>query len=202
MRKFYVAGIGPGNPDYLIPFTKKIIEEADILIGGVRQLKIFESLKKREYSLEGKYNEVIDYIRINKKSSKIVVLVSGDPGFHSFLKMIISKFSNNDFDICPGISCFQYAMSKIGKVWNNFSLISFHGSNQSIKNLSKSSGIIFLTDSNNTPYTISKLLISEGHSNRTAYIAENLSYKNERISKYKLYQIKEEEYKLCIMIVE
>ena len=33
-----IAGIGPGNPDYLCPGAKRIIEEADVLIGGRRNL--------------------------------------------------------------------------------------------------------------------------------------------------------------------
>ena len=36
-----IAGIGPGNPDFLCPIAKKHIEAADVLIGGKRNLEVF-----------------------------------------------------------------------------------------------------------------------------------------------------------------
>ena len=36
-----IAGIGPGNPDFLCPIAKKHIEAADVLIGGKRNLEEF-----------------------------------------------------------------------------------------------------------------------------------------------------------------
>ena len=37
----YVVGIGPGNPDYVVPRGLKLIEEAKVLVGSERSLLDF-----------------------------------------------------------------------------------------------------------------------------------------------------------------
>ena len=48
MKKIRVAGLGPGNPDYILPAVRKAAEDSDIIIGGRRNI---ESIKEL---LEGK----------------------------------------------------------------------------------------------------------------------------------------------------
>ena len=48
MKKIKVAGLGPGNPDYILPAVRKAAEDSDIIIGGRRNI---ESIKEL---LEGK----------------------------------------------------------------------------------------------------------------------------------------------------
>ena len=39
--KIIVAGIGPGNPDYMLPAAVKAIQQAAVLVGSRRALKDF-----------------------------------------------------------------------------------------------------------------------------------------------------------------
>ena len=40
-NKIIVAGIGPGNPDYMVPMARQVIAEAKVLVGGRRALGQF-----------------------------------------------------------------------------------------------------------------------------------------------------------------
>ena len=202
MDRFSVVGIGPGHISYILPVSLAAIDEADILIGGERHLAIFAHKGKKEFVLRGNYSAVFPYIRDKYKENKIAVLVSGDPGYHSLLRKISLEFTSGEYSVFPGISSFQLAMSRIGKVWNEGHLISLHGVRIEEVNFPSQDTLIMLTDYKNTPGCIARELLKRGFKNRTAYTCENLSYDNERVRKMRLEEIEEEEYRLCVMIIE
>ncbi len=202
MNKFSVVGIGPGNMDYILPISRKAVENADLLIGGPRQLELFSYTEKRELLLKGNYKEILTYIKENKEKEKIAVLVSGDPGYHSLLGMISRQFSSDQYRVYPGLSSFQVAMARIGEIWNDADLISLHGKSLSKVLEGKGKKLVLLTDHKNTPWHIARYLLNHGYEGREALIAENLTYGNEKIRKIKLKDIiEEDEYKLCVMII-
>jgi cobalt-precorrin-7 (C5)-methyltransferase len=202
LNKFSVVGIGPGHPDYLLPISLQAIENAELLIGGRRHLDLFSRLNKKELELKGNYDEVFSYIKENCPVQKIAVLVSGDPGYHSLLGRISIIFEQSEYTVFPGLSSFQLAMARIGKTWNDVELISLHGKNLEDTLNSQKGKMVLLTDFKNTPKAIADYLLSRGFQGRNVFIAENLSYSNERIIQLKMEEIKEEEYKLCLMIIE
>ena len=203
MGKFAVVGIGPGHPDYLLPVSRRAIEAADLLVGGRRHLDLFSYTGKRELLLKGNYKEVLSYIEENRDRAKIAVLVSGDPGYHSLLGMISRKFSRDEYRVYPGLSSFQIAMARIGEIWNDADLISLHGRDISEILNGKRKKLVLLTDHKNTPWEIARYLLHHGYGDRQAVIAENLTYPDERIRRIALEEIvKEDEYRLCVMIIE
>ena len=202
MDRFSVVGIGPGHPDYILPISLKAINKADLLIGGRRHLDLFSYMKKEEITLKSNYNKVFSYIKENYKTKKIAVLVSGDPGYHSLLGRISLQFKTIEYEVFPGLSSFQLAMTRIGKIWNDGELISLHGKKLNETHITDSGKMVFLTDYKNTPRVIAEYLLKRGFKDKKAIIAENLTYPDERIIKIKLEDIIEEEYKLCVMIIE
>lgn len=202
MNRFSIIGIGPGHREYILPCALSAVEEAQVLVGGERHLALFPDTGKEEILLKGNYGEVLLYVRAHYKDKKIAILVSGDPGYHSLLGKISSEFDSDEYTVVPGISSFQLAMSRIGKVWDNSCLISFHGKSPEEMEIPRKRTLIALTDYRNTPFRISRLLLKRGFENRKVYICENLSYDNESIRVFKLNEIVEEKYKLCVMIIE
>lgn len=202
MGTFSVIGIGPGHPDYLLPLSKEAAEEADLLMGAQRHLELFAYADKRQFLLKGNYKEAMDYIKENRCREKIAVLVSGDPGYHSLLGMVSRHFDNSEYKVYPGLSSFQVAMTKTGRIWNDARLISLHGKDIETALDDCSGKMVLLTDKKNTPQRIARHMMFKGQSDRTAIIAENLTYENENIRTVRIGEIKEEEYQICVMIIE
>jgi len=92
-------------------------------------------------------------------------------------------------------------MTRIGKIWDDGDLISLHGKNMEDILNHQLGKMVLLTDYKNTPKAIADYLLSRGFKGRNVIIAENLSYPDERIIQLKMEEIKEEEYKLCVMII-
>lgn len=125
---FYVIGVGPGDPSYLTKKGHDIISSSKVLVGARRHLDSFSTLGQKTVELKASnLREVIDYLRTNKKKDKISVLVSGDPGFFSFGRLIAENFEFDEFEFVPGISSVQLAFSRLKKPWDDTAFISMHG---------------------------------------------------------------------------
>ena len=186
MGKINVVGLGPGNTDYLTGAGIKKIREGDILIGGERQLdeiKCFINDSQKLFPLK-KLEEMKEFVINNIEENTITFIVSGDTGYYSLLTYLKKSFPDNDFDVVPGISSFQYLFGKIEDTWENFSLHSVHGRDLDIIDALEKSyrGIVLLTDKDNNPYEIGKTLYENYISHCDIIIGERLSYDDEKIT--------------------
>lgn len=182
MSKVYVLGMGPGNKDYILPITLRIIDESDVLIGGKRILKDFEKKGKELLYIDSKLSKIIEYIKENKDKKKISLLLSGDTGFYSMLSYLKKHFEAQEMEVIPGISSYQYLMGKLKKTWHKSFVGSVHGRELDIATVVKNhDSVILLTDNNNSPSKIADIITGAGVKNKVMTVGENLSYENERI---------------------
>jgi len=202
-NKIKILGLGPGHPDYILPITKKIIQNSEILVGGERNLRNIDIKNKETFLIKAPLSKTINFIEKNYKNSRIAVLVSGDSGFYSLTKYIKKYFNEEELDIYPGISSLQYLFSRIGKTWEDACLMSMHGREENlIKNIKTNKNVGILTDKIWNPQKITEKIIDEDIFNRKIYIGENLSYKNERIIKLNLDDVNKHDFEnLNVMVV-
>ena len=59
MNKVHILGLGPGNPNYILPVTKKIIKDSDIIIGGKRNIESILDLVENASSRKAKTENFI-----------------------------------------------------------------------------------------------------------------------------------------------
>src|SRR3989338_5896938 len=97
--KVSIIGVGPGTKDYILPIARREIEGCDCLIGARRHLSIFSSLGKEEVAIEGRFNEILSYIKRNKNKKRLAVLVSGDPGIYSLLEKISGELRPEEYTV-------------------------------------------------------------------------------------------------------
>lgn len=181
MNKLYIAGIGPGHEDYVLPIVRNKIKEAETIIGGKRHLNLVKDLNKKVIILESNYVEVVNYIEKNYNKEKILVLVSGDTGFYSLSSYLKRNLLDIKMEFICGINSLQYLFSKLGLTYEEAYFASLHGRELDILDKVKNNKYIsLLTDKKNSPNSICKLLI-DNKLNSNVYIGENLSYDDEKI---------------------
>ena len=182
--KFAIVGMGPGHPDFVLPIATRMLDEADMIIGGRRHLAPFQDSEKSLVQVEGQLTKLPEIIRTNRDEKKIVVAVSGDTGFYSLLSYMRKNFPEGDFDVVPGISSLQYMYSRIGRVHQNSFVGSVHGRDLEFSKLVLEYETVgLLTDQKNTPSTIAESLKNAGLKDVKIYVGENLSYDDEVITK-------------------
>lgn len=184
MHKILVLGVGPGSPDYLLPATIKQAERCDILVGGRRNLELFELLEKEKMEITGDISSVLSYIREHYRSRTIGVLVSGDPGFFSLLPRLEKEFGREALEVYPGISAVQYLFARLNLTWDDALILSLHGRNRGdlaelVRGHEK---VALLTDPVHTPAVICTRLLREGIKDKEVWLGENLTYEDEKIT--------------------
>lgn len=184
-NKIIIVGCGPGLKTYISPKALYNIKKADILVGSRRLLKLFPGVDAEKILLEKNYKVLINKIVQWSFAKQVVVLVSGDPCFFSYTKLIIKKMGREFCTIIPGISSIQLAFAAIGENWDDACFISLHGRSaqyrELIQKVKDHNKVVIMTDHKNTPAVIAYQLLKAGIRERIVFVCENLSLPNERI---------------------
>jgi precorrin-6y C5,15-methyltransferase (decarboxylating) CbiE subunit len=188
-----IIGCGPGSKDFLTLRALKVAEKAEILVGPERFLNLFPELECEKVYFKGNHEEILDIVERSWPVKRVVILVSGDPGIHSFARKVMERFGTHQCHIIPGISSIQYAFNRLGIAWDNCLILSCHGKDikglaEKVKNHSK---VVILTGGEEDPKKIALSLENEDIPYKSIYLCENLSMEDERIRKLSLDELKQ-----------
>lgn len=183
-NKIIVVGIGPGNPDYIVPKGLRAIEQAKFLVGGRRALAQFAVDGQETCPITADIQGVMNFIREKVKLDNVVAMVSGDPGYYSLLDALRREFPAEQITVIPGISAMQYAFARLSLPWHGAVLASFHGRTPAEQDIVYKHGKILglLTDSKYNSKTIAEILLQAGWPETQAmHICSRLSYEDEAV---------------------
>jgi len=203
--KLSIVGLGPGNQEFLLPVSLKVINDSDILIGGKRNLEPFRDLNKELVEIDHNLELLYDYIVRQAATKKIAVLVSGDPGIFSIQKLLRQKIPGIEIETLPGLSALQYFCGKLGINWDDLRIVSLHGRNtvNLADELCIHPRICVFTGGINSPDAICRRLNAFNTGNVMVTVGERLSYPEERIIKGDLERISGMEFgPLTMMLLE
>ena len=191
-----VAGIGPGNPEYLNRNVEKTIKSAEKVLASGR---IAETLKdmRRDIIKVNRVDEVLDFIKDEKN---VLLLASGDPNFFGIVNFLKNKGIRID-EVMPGISSFQYMMAKLQKPWQDAKFLSLHGREDDLSLVKRYPLSIILIDKDHMPSEISRKLY-ELEIRGKIYVGYNLSYHDETIIRKEIGEEIEDISSLGVVIVE
>jgi precorrin-6B C5,15-methyltransferase / cobalt-precorrin-6B C5,C15-methyltransferase len=185
-----VTIIGMGlTPQDLTAEHLKIIEEADILIGGKRLLDHFEQCRAQKKTIDKNVRGVIEFVKNHMASRSIVVLASGDPLFFGIGAHLVKALGAENVVIYPNISSVSAAFARIKEPWSNVRVVSLHGrNNESVlfKALEKENVVAVFTDPKNNPARLAQRLIEEDFINFKICVLESLGTAAERFHWYSL----------------
>lgn len=183
-----VIGVGPGNPEYMTPMARNLVECADILIGGERLLEVYRKSGKELYIIRNNLMDMVEFIRNRRDDCQIAVLASGDPSFYGILEYLKRYFRTTELQVVPGLSSIQLACAALCISWHDAAFYSVHGRDMEglVELVRDNAKVIVLTDPKKTPAVIAAELVSQGVSERKVYVCENLSYNNEQIREFSL----------------
>ncbi len=184
MYKIAVLAVGPGSPGYLPPAVAEKVKECDLLVGGKRNLALFDLQDRAKIEITGKLDPVLAEIKKEMANLKIGILVSGDTGIYSILPRLIGEFGRAALDVYPGISAVQYMFARLGLCWQDARFLSLHG-----RELDGLAGevdgeriVVLFTDPKHSPAVVCRTLVDAGLKSKKVYIGEDLSYPTEKIS--------------------
>jgi precorrin-6B C5,15-methyltransferase / cobalt-precorrin-6B C5,C15-methyltransferase len=187
-RTIDVIGMGLG-PDDLTANHRRIIEGAEVLIGGKRLLAFFSALEAEKKIIGKDLDGVIAYIRRWMSRKSIVVLASGDPLFYGIGARLVEAFGPQQVTIHPNVSSVAGAFARIKEPWGDARILSLHGRSGTgdlFKALAEADRLAVLTDPERNPAWLARLILEKlGEGFRMA-VMEALGSASERCGWYAL----------------
>ncbi|MGE5256080.1 MAG: precorrin-6y C5,15-methyltransferase (decarboxylating) subunit CbiE, partial [Hyphomicrobiales bacterium] len=126
MLPIQIIGMGSG-PDDLTSKHRKIIDRADVLVGGRRLLGFFPDSPAEKKVIGRDLNEVFAFIRRRMGRKSVVVLASGDPLFFGIGARLVAAFGPDRVTIHPNVSSVAAACARIKEPWGGIQVFSLHG---------------------------------------------------------------------------
>jgi precorrin-6Y C5,15-methyltransferase (decarboxylating) len=183
-----VVGLGLGPQD-LTEAHRRIIEAAEILIGGRRLLAFFSAVPAEKKIIGKDLDEVIAYIRRWMKRKSIVVLASGDPLFFGIGAKLVEAFGPGRVTIHPNVCSVAAACARIKEPWGGVRVLSLHGrKNESdlLKILSEEDRVAVLTDPDHSPAWLAEQVLARFGGGFRLAVMEALGAADERCGWYTL----------------
>ncbi|HZC19218.1 MAG TPA: precorrin-6y C5,15-methyltransferase (decarboxylating) subunit CbiE [Rubrobacteraceae bacterium] len=122
MSRISVIGLD-GRP--LGAEARGLLEDAALVAGGERHLRIMSIEPERSAVLKGDLEEALG--RIEKISGPVVVLASGDPGFFGIVRALGERFGPESLYVLPALSSVAGALARAGLSWDDAVTVSAHG---------------------------------------------------------------------------
>lgn len=204
-RTAYLVGIGMGTPDHLTGEARAAFEKADCILGSGRMLDSFKTTGKPLFDAYDPA-KMLAYVQDHPEHHTIAVALSGDVGFYSGAKRLITAFEGAGIhtELITGISSVTYFCSRLKIAWEDVKLMSIHGRRENLIAAVRTHFRTFtLLGGKDNVASLCEKLEKYGFENVKLYIGERLHYPEERITEGTPAELKEKAFdSLCVAIIE
>lgn len=183
--KVSLVGIGMGTEEAMTVEAKQVCQEADFLIGAKRMLE--HAPKGKAVYISYRPEEILAYIKEHPEYEKVAVLFSGDVGFYSGAKKLLSLLEQEEeieTRIIPGISSGIYLCDRIGAAWEDVRFLSMHGRKlHLISEVRRTEKLVVIVSNTEGLRVAMQELTEYGYGNLQVVIGSDLSYETESIQR-------------------
>jgi len=159
-----IVGIGEDGLDGLSADARRLVEEAEVIIGGDRHHQLSERVKAERVAWPSPFDAMIDKIK-SYRGRRIVILVTGDPLWYSVGARITKAIPAEEIRFHPQLSAFQLAAARMGWSLPDVELLTVHGrpAEQIIPYFAPGIRMIVLAKDASSPATVAGLLAEHGY---------------------------------------
>ncbi len=153
----------------------KLIEQADVLVGGARHLAKLSKAPEYKIDWSEGLEQAFDEIA-NHQGKQIVVLASGDPLHFGIGAKLVKRFGEEAIRFHPAPGAFSLAASRMGWSLPDVECLTVHGRPLEIINrhLYPNAKLLLLSWDGNTPMALAKLLRTKGFGDSHLTVLEHL----------------------------
>ncbi|MFZ5833519.1 MAG: precorrin-6y C5,15-methyltransferase (decarboxylating) subunit CbiE, partial [Planctomycetota bacterium] len=191
-----IIGIGDDGPNGLTAHARKLLQEADVILGDARDLTRLPQLKAELVPLEGNLDDLARKIESQDRSRRLVVLTSGDPLFYGVARYLGSRLGKQRFTVIPHVSSMQLAFARVMESWEDAYLtnLAHRDLHRVVEQIRSAEKVGLFTTPECSPAAVAQSLVREGIEYFTAYVCENLSGPDERVTQGELREIAEQQF--------
>ena len=209
-----LVGTGCGDPGTMTEEVRKAIGSADVIIGAPRLIDAVDeyadpdALKVPEIRPSAILDAIKNMAKKNDEVEEVSVCVaySGDSGFYSGTRSLLPLLEEAgiEAEVMPGISSIQVMSSRLRKPWQDWKLVSAHGTDcDPVTEVMGGKEVFFLTGGQLGPAELCRKLTDAGLGELKVTVGERLSYEDEKITAGTAAEFAEAEFDtLSVMVAE
>lgn len=222
MSRLTVAGIGPGEADYILPAVIKKMKKAHTVIAAKRILPVLKKLcqdvnseadsenSKPVFLAMGKIKDTLEQIgEILSKGQDVVMAVSGDPLMYSLYRTICNDPISEgwEVDLIPGVGSLQMLGAAFGETMEEALIISVHGKAKTAGSIAlavaENPKVFFLCSKEQGPAWLSQIMLDYHMDHVTVCAGANLSYEDELLESGTPEEMVQKEFpSLCVAMIK
>jgi precorrin-6B C5,15-methyltransferase / cobalt-precorrin-6B C5,C15-methyltransferase len=202
-NRIHIIGIGDDALDGLTSAARRLIEEADLLIGAEPTLARVPAGRAERLLLRSDLDEAVE--RLNSAGNKrSVVLASGDPLFYGVARYLCDRLGKDRFEVVPHVSSMQLAFARVKESWEEAYLtnLAHHPLDHVVERIRGATKVGLFTSEQHPPAAVARALLDRRVDYFWAYVCENLGSPDERVTQGDLADIAGEEFSpLNVMVL-
>jgi precorrin-6Y C5,15-methyltransferase (decarboxylating) len=196
-----VIGLADDRLDLLSPEARQALADAEVVVGGRRQLWLWQSWSGRPAVAPGGWapetlevgadvDELARTVRQRamEASRRVCVLASGDPGFFGIVRALVRMVDRRVLHVLPAPSSVSLAFARLGLPWDDAMVVSAHG-----RPLADAASILrtapkaaVLTSPDSPPEAIGRALLEAGAAMDLVAVCSRLGSADERVAELTL----------------
>ena len=170
-----IVGIGDDGLDGLGPGARRLIDEAEVLVGGERHLAKATDSAAEKISWGKDFDAGVEAIR-KHEGRHVVILASGDPMHYGAGSTLARRFGIEALNIIPAPSAFSLAAARMGWSLPDVECFTVHGRPLETVNLylRPKARLLILSWDGTTPAKLAALLSAKGYGESRITVLEHM----------------------------
>lgn len=202
-EKIQIIGIGDDGLAGVTDAARRLIADADLMIGSADTLALVPKGRAERLPVEGSFDEALQ--RISKTpSQRVVVLASGDPLFYGVARYLCAKLGKDRFEVLPHVSSMQLAFARVKESWEEAYLTDLSSRTLAsiLDKVRIAEKVGLFTSEQSPPAAVAQALLDQRIDYFFAYVCENLGSPDERVTQGELSELAQLEFApLNVMIL-
>lgn len=176
----HIIGIGEDGLAGLSAQARKLVAEAEVIVGGDRHHTLGENTTAERVKWPSPFDAMVETLKA-LKGRRAVVLVTGDPLWYSVGARIARAMPAGDLIFHPQLSAFQWGACRMGWSLADVETLTVHGrpAEQILPALAPGARLLVLTRDETSPATLANLLQERGYGASQLTVLANLGGANE-----------------------
>ncbi|HEX8200060.1 MAG TPA: precorrin-6y C5,15-methyltransferase (decarboxylating) subunit CbiE, partial [Isosphaeraceae bacterium] len=186
--KIVIVGIGDDGLAGLTESARKLVREADRILGAPSTLSLLDEVRAEKVPLDPDMPTALRQVREALEARRPVLISSGDPLFYGIARYLCDRLGKDHFEVVPHVSSMQLAFARVKESWDDAYLTSLAGRPlEAVLDRIRTAEKVGLFSSDEfPPARVARALLDRGIDYFRAYVCENLGSPDERVTQAEL----------------
>lgn len=182
--KIVIVGIGDDGLAGLTDLARRVVTEADLILGAPATLRLLEGLPAKQVPLDPDMPTALRQVREALTMKRPVLVSGGDPLFYGIARYLCDRLGKEQFEVRPHVSSMQLAFARVKESWEEAYLTNLANRplEAVIDRIRTAEKVGLFSSEDHPPSRVAKALLEHGIDYFRAYVCENLGSPDERVT--------------------